>query len=150
LALISYSLFVQSKDVASVKVDGTNLTGVDKTKDTIGTNNGYSIGDDLAKAGYTIEPVMKTKQNIAKLALGRLKAVAALSDDGRALMAEAGLKGKITEIEPPLVSKPYYLLFSKKFDAANHDLVNKIWNAIAAVRESKEYQDASKAFLKSI
>jgi polar amino acid transport system substrate-binding protein len=150
LALISYSLFVQTKDAASVKVDGTNLTGIDKAKDTIGTNKGYSIGDDLKKAGYNVAAVMKSKQNISKLALGRLKAVAALSDDGRALIAEPDLKGKITEIEPPLVSKPYYLIFSKKFDAANHELVTQIWNTIAEVRESKEYKKAAQAYLKSL
>ena len=43
----------------------------------------------------------------------------------------------IVRIEPPLKTKPYYLMLSREFKAANPELAEQIWNAIGELREEK-------------
>jgi polar amino acid transport system substrate-binding protein len=141
----SYSLYVPagSNIEVSEKLSITNLKG------KIAVPTGYSIGDDLAKAGYAVdEQSAKTHSNFKKLLAGRVDAVAALTLNGdNILEKDAALKGKIVKVETPLVDKPYYLMFSKQFYSANPELAEKIWNTAAQLRESPEFADAAGAFL---
>ena len=51
------------------------------------------------------------------------------------------------EVAPPLIDKPYYLMFSKKFANSNKALVEKIWTTIGEVRETQELKDKAGDFL---
>lgn len=43
----------------------------------------------------------------------------------------------IVRVEPPLKTKPYYLMLSRQFKVANPDLSEQIWDAVAELRETK-------------
>ena len=150
VVLASYSLFVRAQDAAKTKVDGFKITGIDKVTAVIGGNKGYSIMDDLAKEGYKTDPVLRTEQNIAKLAGSRLTAVADITDSASKIINQPEYKGRIVQLEPPIVVKPQYVMFSHQFEKDHAALVEKIWASIVEVRESAEYKAEAEAFLKSL
>lgn len=141
----SYSLYVLKDSPISVtgamKIEG--LTG------KIAVPAGYSIGDDLTKAGYEIDSTAaKTFQNFQKLANGRVAAVAALTPDGENMLNKnPEFSSKIKVLPTPLVDKPYYLMFSKQFVQSNRALAEKIWATLAELRESQAYKDEAGAYL---
>lgn len=141
----SYSLYVP-KD-SNIKVTGT-LT-IDGLAGKVAAPAGYSIGDDLSKAGYTVDAnSSKTLNNFQKLMAGRVAAVAALTLNGDNIIhKDARLKSAIKKIETPLVDKPYYLMFSKQFLASDKALAEKIWAKAAEIRETQEYKDKAGEFL---
>ncbi len=148
LHLASYSIFTTPEMAKTLKVNGMTIEGFDKTKEQIAVTRGFSIGDDLKKAGYLIDDsVSKTELNMRKLLAGRIKFYTTLTQDGDYQIALPEFKDKIVKVEPALVSKPYYLMFSKDFASKNADLVNKIYNAIQEVRESKEFKEESQKFI---
>lgn len=141
----SYSLYVAKGSTIDV---AENLT-INNLKGKIAAPTGYSIGDDLAKAGYTIdEQAAKTLSNFKKLAAGRVDAVAALTLNGdNILQKNPDLSNKIMKIETPLVDKPYYVMFSKQFVNSDKALAEKIWSTMAQLRETDEFKDAAGIFL---
>jgi len=141
----SYSLYV-AKD-SNINVTGKMV--IEGLNGKIAAPSGYSIGDDLAKAGYKVDAGgTNTKNNFKKLISGRVEAVAALTLNGDNIILKNPEHAKqIKAIETPLVDKPYYLMFSKQFVKANPDLADKIWKKTAELRETQEYKDKAGAFL---
>ena len=150
IVLASYSLFVRSEDAAKIKVNGLKIEGLHKAKDRVAANKGYSITDDLAKEGYQMEAVLRSTQNLEKLTLGRVRAFADITDTAATVIKQKEYNGKISLLEPPLVVKPQYVMFSKQFTDKNKALVEKIWQTIGEVRDSKEYKSAEADFMKSL
>lgn len=141
----SYSLYVPS--ASSVDVTGAmKISGLDGK---IAAPRGYSIGDDLAKAGYTVDAnASNTSNNFKKLSSGRVEAVAALTLNGDSILAKnADFASKIKALSTPLVNKPYYLMLSKQFVDANKELAETIWQKAAELRETQEFKDKAGAFL---
>lgn len=141
----SYSLYV-AKDS---KVNVTGKMAIEGLSGKIAAPSGYSIGDDLAKAGYKIDAGgTNTINNFKKLVSGRVAAVAALTLNGdNIILKNLEYAEQIKKIETPLVDKPYYLMFSKQFVKSNPDLADKIWKKSAELRETQEYKDKAGAFL---
>lgn len=141
----SYSVYTLKGAGISVsdKMTITGLTG------KIASPAGYSIGQDLQTAGYNVDTAAsKTLNNFSKLIAGRIQAVAALTLNGNNILAtQKKFSDKIEVVNPPLVNKPYYLMFSKQFIKQNQSLAEKIWATIAKVRESQEFKDKAGAFL---
>lgn len=144
----SFSFFVKTEDLGKYKVNGMEISGIDKKTDSIGAVLGYSIVDDLKKAGYSIDDgSVKSELNFKKLAAGRIKGLATLTQEGEFMISTHDYKGKLAKVEPPLVSKAYYLMLSKQFVSKNKDLAEKLWSTIAEVRESAEYKKQSEDFI---
>ncbi|GLQ32687.1 substrate-binding periplasmic protein [Litoribrevibacter albus] len=141
----SYSLYVKKDSNIDVtgKMTISGLTG------KVAAPAGYSIGDDLAKAGYQVDAKSsKTLNNFQKLVSGRVDAVAALTLNGDNILAnDATLNSQLKAIKTPLVDKPYYLMLSKQFVSANKELAEKIWMKAAEIRDSKAFQDKAGEFL---
>ncbi len=141
----SYSLYVLKGSSTGVggALSITNLSG------KVAAPSGYSIGGDLQSAGYKVDATAsKTANNFQKLLLGRVGAVAALTLNGNNILSkQKKYSDKIKVVEMPLVSKPYYLMFSKQFIAQNKVLAEKIWKTIAELRETKEFKDKAGEFL---
>lgn len=141
----SYSLYV-------AKDSNINVTGamtIEGLKGKIAAPSGYSIGDDLAKAGYKIDAgATNTKNNFSKLISGRVAAVAALTLNGdNIILKNSEYAGKIKSIKTPLVDKPYYLMFSKQFVGSNKALAEKIWQKGAELRDTQAFKDKAGVFL---
>ncbi len=130
---IAYSLYTL-KD-SNIVWDGTNMTGVDGK---IGAPFGYSIINDLKKMGLNVEDAPNTEMNLKKLLKKRIVAVA-LQD----VTADSFIKLNSPQFEnikkrtPPLATKPYYLMLSKKFVENHPELAQKIWDTIKNIRETK-------------
>ena len=143
----SYSLYAVAADASKFKVNKFDVAGLAKGSDVIAGPQGYSITDDLAKAGHKVDSSGKsTLLNFRKLLAGRVKLVAALTLNGDALSNSAEFKGKIVKLSPAMVSKPYYLMLGKSVDAATR---KKIWDKIAEIREDAGYKAKAAAFIQS-
>lgn len=141
----SYSLYVKKDSNINVtgKMTISGLTG------KVAAPAGYSIGDDLAKAGYQVDAKSsKTLNNFQKLLSGRVDAVAALTLNGDNILEnDPKFKSQLKVIETPLVDKPYYLMLSKQFVNSNKALAEQIWMKAAEIRDSKAFKDKAGEFL---
>lgn len=128
---VSYYLFTR-KD-SPVIWDGENIKNYSMA---IGANFGYSIIDDLIKMGVTVEPVKKTEQNLGKLMLGRIDGFAA-QDITTDFHIESGKYGEIIKQEPPLITKDYFLLFSRQFYQRYPKAAEAFWTRLAELSQTK-------------
>lgn len=131
LTTISYSLYRQKG--SKLDWDGTGITNL---SGTIGVPMGYSIVNDLNKMGIQIEESHNTTFIFKKLQSGRVAGAAVQTLTGDALMA-TGQYPAIEKIERPLVTKPYYVLLSHQFVAENPEKAERLWQAIARLRETE-------------
>lgn len=137
---IAYSLY--AKKSSNLEWTGSNY---DILKGKVGAPLGYSIVGDLNKMGVTVEEAPNTESNLRKLKGNRLQAVA-LQD----VTADAMIKsmphefGGIVKLEPPLKTKPYYLMLSSDFVSAHPELAQKIWDTMKLIRETKYDKLAAK------
>ena len=141
----SYSLYVLKQSV----IDVTGKLTISGLNEKVAAPAGYSIVDDLIKRGYRVDDgALSTVRNFDKLLKGRAEAVAALTSNGNhILLKNKKYSDKIRMIKTPLILKPYYMLFSKKFVNSNKALAEKIWATIAKLRESREFKEAASEFL---
>ena len=124
---------------SAVDYDGTQITGLDGP---IGTEPATSITQDLRRRGYDVDDAAPSPRALLrKLASGRLGAAAIGTDQMNQLQAEGGSWiGPLEVLPTPLVDKPYFLVFSRQFVASHPHLAERVWDAIAEVRESESYQ----------
>lgn len=132
----SYSIYALSGK--NFKVENGKLIGAK----TVGTTIGYSIAQDLAKEGFTIDEAPTTELGFKKLVGNRIDVVATMTEQGDVIMNSPEFKDKVVKLEPPLVKKPYYLMLSKQFVTQNGELAKKIWEEISKIRETEEYKNA--------
>ena len=104
----------------------------------VGANAGYSVVADLKKIGIEVEETKNTEQNFQKLRLGRLAAVAAQDVMTDAFLQKTGASD-IVKLPQPFASKDYFLIFSQRFATQHPDLVEKLWDRIAATREQRTH-----------
>jgi len=113
----------------------SNLTG------TIGAQRGYSIIDNLKKWGAKVdEGGALPKDNMKKVIGGQVQAVALTTQEGDLLLSAPDFAGKIEKLSPPLIQKPYYVIFGKEFYSKNQKVVDTLWANAATIRESKDYK----------
>lgn len=141
----SYSLY-RIKGSA-VKWDGKQLSNV---SGTVGVQLGYSIAVDLRKLGADVdESHVSPELQMRKLLAGRVQLVALLTLDGDKLLEQAPFASQVERITPPLVERPYFLVFNKEYYARNPKLVEDMWNAIAQVRESEHFKSLRQKRIKA-
>lgn len=140
ITTIAYSLYAQKS--SNLQWTGSNY---DILKGSVGAPLGYSIVGDLKKMGVKVEEAPTTEINLRKLKGNRLVAVA-LQDVTADVMIQSMPKefGGIVKLEPPIKTKPYYLMLSKKFVSAHPELAQKIWDAMKLIRETKFDEIAAK------
>jgi polar amino acid transport system substrate-binding protein len=134
------------------KVKGSAVTFDGKTianlKDAaVGAQAGYSVVDLLKGMGVRVDDGTRSADDtLRKLIAGRVGAAALLTLEGDESIKQAEFAGKVEKVSPPLVEKPYYLMFSKQFYARYKDAANEIWDQVAVVRESPEFKKAMREF----
>lgn len=133
----SYALYVRAG--SGVGWDGKTLSNLYAP---VGATTGYAVVPVLRAMGVTVEEEPSHLANLRKLVAGRLDAYAELDTHIRPLLrANPEEFGKIVELSPAVLAKPYYLMFSKIFYTRSPDVAERIWDAIASVNESSAYQD---------
>lgn len=132
----SYRLYVRAG--SGVHWDGKTLTGLHAP---VGATTGYAVIPVLQAMGVTVEPEQSHIANLRKLEAGRLDAYAELDTHIRPLLlADKAAFGNIIELSPPVLTKPYYLMFSKIFYAKSPKIAERLWDAIAAANASAAYR----------
>ncbi|HYD81087.1 MAG TPA: transporter substrate-binding domain-containing protein [Paucimonas sp.] len=138
----SYSLFRVKG--SNVHWDGKTIHGA---SGPVGVQLGYSIADQLKASGSAVEEGTARGADIfRKMLLGRVSGAALLTQEGDYLLRDPEFKARIERFPFPLAEKPYYLLFSKQFFAGSEPLARKIWDALAAARDSAEFKKTEAAF----
>ncbi len=143
IASLSYAFYVRAD--SDVTWNGMEITGLTKP---IGANFGWSIVEDLKKDGLAVEPAKDTANNFNKLLGGRIDAVATHVTIGDAYLAHNGLTGKVKRLEPPISTKPYYLVLSRPWHDQHPDAAQCLWQSIADQRRQdmpsllERYRDA--------
>jgi polar amino acid transport system substrate-binding protein len=133
----SYRLYVRAG--SGVGWDGKTLTNLHAP---VGATTGYAVVPVLRAMGVPVEEEPSHLDNLRKLMAGRLDAYAELDNHIRPILrANPKEFGGIVELSPPVLTKPYYLMFSKIFYTRSPEVAERIWNAIAAVNNSSAYQD---------
>jgi polar amino acid transport system substrate-binding protein len=132
----SYSLFIRGE--SEIGWDGKSLTNL---RAPVGATPGYAVVPVLRAMGVAVDEEPSHIANLRKLVAGRLDAYAELESQVRPLLRsnEAEFDG-IYELSPPVLTKPYYLMFSKVFYARTPEIAERLWDVIGAVAESAAYQ----------
>ena len=133
LTTISYNLYVLPDTEL-----GWSGKAFEDTDLSVGAPLGYSIVNDLENLGVSVIKVRSSRQSLQLLTARRVHAVALQSVTADFLLRQNArqLPG-IVRIDPPLKTKPYYLMLSREFKAANPEPAEHIWNAIGELREEK-------------
>jgi polar amino acid transport system substrate-binding protein len=132
----SYCLYVRKG--SGVTWDGKTLSGLHAP---VGATPGYAVVSMLRAMGVTVDEVPNHMDNLRKVLAGRLDAYAELDNHIRPLLrANSGEFSGIVELSPPVLTKPYYLMFSKIFYIRSPEIAERFWDAIAAVNASAAYQ----------
>lgn len=143
IASLSYAFYVRAD--SGITWDGMEINGLTKP---IGANFGWSIVDDLKKDGLPVEPAKDTANNFNKLLGGRIDAVATHTTIGDAYLTHHGLAGQVKRLEPPISTKPYYLVLSHAWRDSHPDAAQCLWRSIADQRRQdmpallERYRDA--------
>lgn len=140
LATLSYVLYARQGH--RLLWDGNTLQGLTRK---VGTNLGWSINLDLERLGIPAEPVSSVEQNFMKLQAGRIDAYATHEPLGDSYLSRHdGLN--LVKLQPPLVAKPYYLIFSRSYAARNPALASCLWRQVGTLRD-KLYQQRMHDYL---
>ena len=129
LATLSYVFYVRPDH--HLQWHGSILQGLVRK---VGTNFGWSINHDLDKLGIPVEPANSVEQNFMKLQAGRIDAYAThelLGDSYLAIHNDMSL----VKLLPPVISKAYYLLFSRNHAGRYPVVTSCMWRQIGIQRE---------------
>jgi len=133
----SYRLYVRTG--SGVGWDGKTLANM---RAPVGATTGYAVVPVLRAMGVDVVEEPSHIANLRKLAAGGLDAYAELDTHVRPLLRGNKLEfGGINELLPPVLTKPYYLMFSRVFYGSTPEVAERIWDAIALVNESSAYQE---------
>lgn len=135
----SYHLF--RRKGSAVRWDGQRLeTG----GEPVGAQSGFSIAVLLQGLRVPVDDGTKVADAVmVKLLRERVAAAALQTQQGDYLLArQPEWAAQVERLEPPLVAKPYFLLLSRALVARDARWAERIWDAVAEVRESSEYQHA--------
>lgn len=133
----SYRLYVRRG--SGIGWDGKTLTNLHAP---VGATTGYAVVPVLRAMGVDVIEEPSHIANLRELVAGRLDAYAELDTHVRPLLRSNPAEfGNIIELSPPVLTKPYYLMFAKTFYARTPDVAERMWDAIAAVNASAAYQD---------
>lgn len=132
IANLSYVLY-RLKD-GPVTWDGKAVGGLDGSP--VGIQAGYSVSEDVARLGLKPEESADTITIFKKLASRRIAVVAQLEASGDAALARGDFPA-IEKMQPPLVTKDYFLMFSHQFYDSRRATAEKLWAKLAEVREHR-------------
>jgi polar amino acid transport system substrate-binding protein len=132
----SYRLYIRAG--SGVGWDGKALTNLHAP---VGATPGYAVIPVLRAMGVAVEEETSHIANLRKLIAGHLDAYAELDTHIRPLLRSNPEFAGITELSPPVLTKPYYLMFSKVSYAKSPEVAERIWDAIAEVNDSTAYQE---------
>lgn len=108
----------------------------------VGAQLGYSVGADLAAAGYPIKYFPSSDDLVRLLDRGLLQVAVLQNHEAMNILKHSPALAKtIMKEGEPVKTAEQYLLFNTDFYQRETPLVHAIWQAVERVRKSKKYQD---------
>lgn len=98
---------------------------------------GYSIVNQLKAMELNIHQPPHSQSALKMVAANRVQAAALQTVTGDAILEQSDEFSGLTRIDPPIVSKAYYLLFSKDFYQQHGDVAEDLWDALSLLRETE-------------
>lgn len=140
-AMLDESYHLYRLKGSAVSWDGQQVS---QLEGPVGAQAGFSVVELLKRLNLATESGAKAPDVLlTMLQRGRLGAVALQTSQGDfELGRRPQLAASIERVGPPLLSQPYYLLLSHALVQRDPALAERIWDAVAAVRESAEYRAA--------
>lgn len=135
-----YNLFV--KKGSNISWDGKKFLNL---KGTINAQLGFSIVSFLKDRGIKVNEVSTPKKAFELLSLGHGSGAVIHSVIGEILLFE---HKNIMIINPPIASKPYYLLMSHQIYKSNAMFIEKFWDKVGEVFRSPRLAEIKKRYLK--
>jgi len=121
-----------------------------KADGLLGAQSGFSVVGQLKELGAKVEDSTPTADEVLKrVAAGKYLAGVVQVNEGDATLADnAALKEALEKVQPALVEKPYYTIFSKAYTAKNAQTARAVWNAILKVRNDAAFKSQVAALTK--
>lgn len=122
--------------------DGKQVVMDTKGEISIGAIRGGSITDDIKQLGYKLHEVRTDQQLVMILLAKRVNAIIGLENMIDAKIKTLDLNGReqFEKTLPAMVSKPYYIAFSKKFYLRNSEKAWSVWKNIDHIKQHGELQ----------
>ena len=124
---------------SSLHWDGQRLHGL---QGPIGAQSGFSVIAQLTALGATVDDSSKhLAPIIERMLAGRVVGAAFMVTAAEAhLRANPGLSTTIERLDPPLIEKPYFLIFSRQTYVNQAALCESVWHTMAVIRGSEEHR----------
>ena len=140
---------------ALYKTKGATLSWDGKTlgaNGTVGAQTGFSIVAQLKQLGAKVEDSSPTADELlGRVASGRYLAAALQTTEAEASLSSVpSLQAKIERVNPALIEKPYFTVFSKPFFAKHGQTAREIWRIQGKLRESPEFKTQVSHLMKSV
>lgn len=134
----SYSLYKLKG--APIRWTGERIVKDSKEPIHIGVIRGGSIAANMRKRGHPLLEVDRDAQLVKLLLAKRIDGLVGLENmiDAELRSLESKQRKVIEKTSPAIVSKPYYIAFSKKFYRENPELAWEIWEVIDRIRNNGE------------
>lgn len=142
----SYSLYALVQD--GPVWDGRHLAA--KGELVVGAPSGYSIVEQLQAMGLKVdEGTRSVEANLEKLVKRRVQALALPTGEGdEALKRDARWAQRVQRLDPPLVEKSYFLVYSHSYYGGNEAQAKRLWAELAQVRESAAFKRSEAELLR--
>jgi len=139
----AYHWYVSTR--TKLRWDGEALRGLPAPR--LGSVAGYSVVERLQAQGYVVDTqTASVAASLRMLALGRIDAAALLQGEVEPWLArEPGLAQGLRRLDPPLLRRSYFLAFSQAYAQQDAQRLQRIWAALALVRESDLQRRAEQA-----
>lgn len=147
LKLHSDRYIVYVRDDSPIRWEKGKFTNIGSNQ--VGVQLGYSVGEDLKEAGYSVYSTSSTAAELFEALQKKIVNVAVLQHmpSLKALNEKPFLNQGISLMPEPFKEMDQYLLFTKRFYNQHPEICHKIWNTIPLVRESAEYNKIKKKLL---
>ncbi len=130
MSTLRYVLFVRHD--STLAWDGERLT---PSQAVVGSNIGWSVIKDLERLQIKVETALDVGSNFNKLQAGRIDAYA-IQDLLAAGYLATHPKLAVRALPQPLVSKDYFMPFSRQFAARQPQLMQCMWQQVARQRDA--------------
>ncbi|MBH9551263.1 substrate-binding periplasmic protein [Inhella gelatinilytica] len=139
----SYSFYRQKG--AALQWDGKAL----QANGLIGAQQGFSVVAQLKDLGAKVEDNTTSADEVLKRVVsGKYQAGVVQNAEGdNSIAQDPALKG-LERVEPVIVEKAYYTLFSKTFTAKHAPTARAVWNTILKVRNDPAFKAQAGALTK--
>lgn len=120
----SYSLY--HRPGFALQWDGSQLRLPEGV--SVDVQSGQSVARDLRQLGATVQERGRQAQQLLQwLKRGESQAVALQTSEAEALRARDPSLSRLVRVQPPLVVKPYFVVFSKRFAQSHEAELPGLW-----------------------